>query len=174
MFGPARSETIIPTGGSMFSDHAARRIGDAITILIVETTQASKSTLTKTRSGTQNDGIGVGHFDFFDFWNLDVNNESVGEGSTARRGDLQARITATVTEIDENGLLVVEGSRSVKVNGEEEKIILTGRIRPQDVRADNTVLSTFVADASIEYTGQGVLASAERPGIISRFMNWLF
>jgi flagellar L-ring protein precursor FlgH len=171
--GIASAEPIVPTG-SLFADHEARRVGDAVTILIVESTQAAKSTLTKTASETQNNLGSGGRLDFFDFWNLDANNSSVGEGSTSRRGDLQARITARVTEIDPNGLLVVEGVRSILVNGEEERIVLTGRVRPQDVRFDNTVLSTFLADASIEYTGQGVLATAQRPGFITRIMNWLF
>jgi flagellar L-ring protein precursor FlgH len=173
-FGSARSETIIPARGSIFADHEARQIGDALTILIVESTQAAKSTLTKTKSETQNNAASGGRLDFIDFWNLDVANSSLGEGSTARRGDLQARITVRVVEIDENGMLVVEGSRSVRVNGEEEKITLRGAVRSQDVRSDNTVLSTFLADASIEYTGEGVLASAERPGFLTRFLNWLF
>ena len=94
--------------------------------------------------------------------------------STSRRGDLQARITAKVIDIDDRGLLVVEGTRSVKVNGEEETITLRGSVRPENVRSDNTVLSTFLAEASIEYTGDGILHSAESPGIISRIFNWLF
>lgn len=168
------AETVLPSGGSMFADHEAGRVGDAITILIVESTQAAKSTLTKTRSETSNSADSFGKLDIFDVWSLDAKNRSLGEGSTARRGDLQARITAKVTEIDANGLLVVEGTRSVRVNGEEEQITLRGSVRSQDVRPDNTVLSTFLADATIEYTGEGVLASAEHPGIVTRIFNWLF
>ena len=58
-----------------------------LTILIVESTQAAKSTLTKTKSETQNDAGSLGRLDFVDFWNLDAKNSSLGEGSTARRGD---------------------------------------------------------------------------------------
>jgi flagellar L-ring protein precursor FlgH len=107
-------------------------------------------------------------------WSFDADNSSLGEGSTARRGDLQARITAKVTEIDANGLLVVEGTRSVLVNGEREEITLRGSVRPQDVMANNTVYSTYLADAAIEYSGEGVLASAERPGLVTKIFNWLF
>ena len=164
---------VLPSA-SLFSDHEGKRVGDVLTILIVESTQAQKATLTKTKSGTQNAAGSLGRLDFIDMWNLDAQNESVGEGSTARRGDLQARITVRITEIDPNGLLLVEGTRSVRVNGEEEKIILRGAVRAEDVGAGNTVLSTFLADASIEYSGEGVLASAERPGIITRVFNWLF
>jgi flagellar L-ring protein precursor FlgH len=172
--GPAPAETIIPGAGSIFSDHSALAVGDALTILIVESTQAAKSTLTKTHTGTSNDLGSNGRLDFLGSWGLSADNQSLGEGSTARRGDLHARITAKITEIDENGLLVVEGRRSVVVNGEDEIIILRGSVRPQDVLQNNTVFSTYLADASIEYSGKGVLASAERPGIISRIFNWIF
>lgn len=172
--GLASPTTIVPNGGSLFADHAAKRVGDILTVLIVESTSASKTASTETRTATSNDGTGLGHFDFFDLWNLQAQNESQGEGTTRRRGDLHARITVRVTEIDENGLLVLEGTRSVLVNGEEEKITLRGSVRPNDVQSDNTVLSTFLADAAIEYTGEGVLASAEKPGLITRLMNWIF
>jgi flagellar L-ring protein precursor FlgH len=170
----ASGETVVPRAGSLFSDHEAHKVGDPLTILIVESTQAAKSTLTRTKSETDNNASSLGRLDFLDMWNLDVSNASLGEGSTARRGDLQARITAKVVEIDEAGLLVVEGNRTVLVNGEEERITLRGSVRPQDVADDNTVLSTYLADAAIEYSGEGVLASAERPGLITRVFNWLF
>jgi flagellar L-ring protein precursor FlgH len=169
----AAAAPVLPSS-SLFADHEGKRVGDVLTILIVETTQAEKSTVTKTKSGTQNAASGLGRLDFVDMWNLDAQNESLGEGSTARRGDLQARITVRITEIDPNGLLLVEGNRSVRVNGEEEKIVLRGAVRPEDVGPGNTVLSTFLADASIEYTGEGVLANAERPGLFTRLFNWLF
>ena len=159
---------------SLFADHEAHAIGDILTILVVESTQAEKSTLTKTNTETQNEANGLGRLSFVDVWNLDAKNQSLGQGSTARRGDLQARITARITEIEPNGLLRVEGTRSVRVNGEEERITLKGAVRSQDVQSDNTVLSTYLADATIEYTGEGTLASAERPGILTRLFNWVF
>jgi flagellar L-ring protein precursor FlgH len=170
---PAVAAPIVPTS-SLFADQKGHKVGDILTVLIVETTQAQKSTLTKTKSGTQNTASSSGRLDFLKVWDLDAQNQSDGEGSTQRSGTLQARITVRVTEIDANGFLIVEGTRSVKVNGEEEKITLHGAVRPKDVSSDNTVLSTFLADATIDYTGQGVLANAERPGIITRVFNWIF
>jgi flagellar L-ring protein FlgH len=168
------SATIVPAGGSLFADHSAHAVGDIVTVLIVESSTASKATLTKTNTTAQHSGSSVDKLDFFGMWGLDADNKSVGEGSTARRGDLQARITVEITDVAENGLLSVEGTRSVKVNGEEEQIMLRGTLRPEDIQADNSVYSTFLSNASIEYTGEGVLASAERPGFVTRFFNWLF
>lgn len=170
---PSLAAPVVPKG-SIFADHEARAVGDVLTILVVESTQAAKSTLTKTATETSNEAGGLGRLDFIDVWSLDAQNRSLGEGSTARRGDLQARITARITEVEPSGLLRVEGTRSVRVNGEEEKIVLRGAVRPQDVQSDNTVLSTYLADATIEYTGEGTLASAERPGILTRLFNWVF
>lgn len=170
----AVAATIVPSGGSLFADHSAHAVGDIVTILIVESSTASKATLTKTNTSAQHSASSLDKLDFFGMWGLDADNKSVGEGSTARRGDLQARVTVAITDVRENGLLEVEGTRSVLVNGEEEKIILRGALRPEDIQADNTVYSTYLANASIEYTGEGVLASAERPGFVTRFFNWLF
>jgi flagellar L-ring protein precursor FlgH len=170
---PAAPAPVVPQT-SLFADHEAHKVGDILTVLIVETTEAQKSTLTKTKTGSQNTASSSGRLDFLKMWDLDAQNQSNGEGSTQRSGDLRARITVRITEVDANGLLIVEGVRSVKVNGEEEKITLHGAVRPRDVGPDNTVLSTFLADASIAYSGQGVLANAERPGIITRVFNWLF
>ena len=172
--GLSHSATIVPSGGSLFADHSALAPGDIVTILIVESSTASKATLTKTNVQAAHSGSSLEQLDFFGLWGLDADNKSLGEGSTARRGDLQARVSVEITEVNENGLLLVEGTRSVRVNGEEEKITLRGSLRPQDIQPDNTVMSTYLANASIEYSGEGVLASAESPGFVTRIFNWLF
>jgi len=170
----APAATIVPSGGSLFADHSALNVGDIVTVLIVESSSASKSTLTRTKVEAAHSASSLDKLDFFGMWGLDADNRSLGEGSTARRGDLQARVSVTITEVTESGLLMVEGTRSVLVNGEEERITLRGSLRPQDIQPDNTVMSIYLANAAIEYTGEGVLASAESPGFVTRFFNWLF
>lgn len=170
----ALAAPIVPAGRSLYSDLKSRKVGDIVTILIVESTSASKSASTETSSRVGSDASSAGRLDFIDFWNLDVDNSSEGGGTTRRQGNLSARLTANVVEIDPTGLLLVEGTRSVLVNGEEEKIVLRGKLRPEDIHPDNTVFSTFLADASIEFSGEGSLNSAARPGIITRVLNWLF
>ncbi|HMB70814.1 MAG TPA: flagellar basal body L-ring protein FlgH [bacterium] len=171
---PAPAATIVPETGSLFADHSALGVGDIVTVLIVESSTASKSTLTRTSVEAEHSASSIDRLDFLGMWGMDADNRSLGEGSTARRGELQARITVEILQTTPSGLLAVEGTRSVLVNGEEEMITLRGTLRPQDIRSDNTVLSTYLANAEIEYTGEGVLASAERPGYITRFFNWLF
>jgi flagellar L-ring protein precursor FlgH len=169
----AAATTVLPST-SVYTDFKARNVGDVVTILIVESTSASKSAGTDTESRMSSDIFSAGGFDFIDFWNLSVDNASQGGGTTHREGSLTARITANVVEVDPNGLLVIEGTRAVRVNGEEERIVLRGRLRTNDIRPDNTVYSTFLADAAIEFTGHGSLNNASEPGILTRILNWLF
>ncbi len=169
----AEATTVLP-GSSIYTDFKARGIGDVVTILIVESTSASKSASTETASRVNSNVLGTGRLDFLDFWNLSADNTSEGGGTTRRQGNLTAQITANVIEVDPTGLLVVEGTRTVRVNGEEEKILLRGKLRPRDIRPDNTVYSTFLTDAAIEFTGHGSLDNASEPGILTRILNWLF
>jgi flagellar L-ring protein precursor FlgH len=171
---PARSETVLPSSQSVYADFRARSVGDVVTILIVESTSASKSASTQTDSQASSDVIGLGRLDFIDFWNLSADNSSDGGGTTRREGELSARITANVVEVDPTGLLLVEGTRTVRVNGEVEEIVLRGKVRPQDIGPNNTLYSTYLADASIDFTGDGSLNNASEPGILTRIMNWLF
>jgi flagellar L-ring protein precursor FlgH len=80
-------------------------------------------------------------------------------------------MSAIVTQVLPNGNLVIEGKRLVRVNNEEQVMILSGVIRPRDVAADNSILSTLVADAKIFYSGEGVIADKQRPGWLSRGLD---
>ena len=73
-----------------------------------------------------------------------------------------------------NNTMLIEGRQKIVVNGEEQEIVLTGLVRGEDVAPDNTVLSTFVADAEISFVGTGVVGDKNKPGIITRLFNWLF
>ena len=83
-------------------------------------------------------------------------------------------MTVTVTGIKPNGDLIVEGVRTLKINGETEAIYLNGSVNPPMVRRDNTVLSSSIADLQVEYTGKGTITQGTRPGLVARFINWVF
>ncbi len=69
----------------------------------------------------------------------------------------------------------IEGKQKIMINGEEQEIIISGLVRNRDVAPDNTILSTFVADAEIAFMGTGIVADKNSPpGIITRLFNWLF
>jgi flagellar L-ring protein precursor FlgH len=99
-----------------------------------------------------------------------------GSGTTTRSGDLSAYMTARVTEVLPNGDFRILGSREVMVNNENQLIILSGVIRPRDISPENIVLSTYISDAKIAYSGSGIIDDRQRPGWLANLLNtvWPF
>jgi flagellar L-ring protein precursor FlgH len=104
---------------------------------------------------------------------IDLTEDFKGGGRIERTGKLLARLTVVVEAVEPNGMLVVQGEQDIYVNEERQHIALAGRVRPQDIGTDNTVLSTRLAQAKIEMSGQGLLAEKQKPGILTRFLSWL-
>ena len=193
---PAPQET--PPEGSLytgtraffFEDHRARRIGDIITVKIVETYQSSSKVSNKT---SRKSGIAAGIKSFLgieksiekrnpnfradQMFDSSFSSSTEGQGQLSRNTNIAATITARVVEVLPNGNLVIQGVRVVRQNENLEYITLSGIVRPQDIEPDNTVLSTHIADAHIEYSGAGPASLATRgPGWLSRILQliWLF
>lgn len=168
-------------------DLKARRRGDIITILISEQASASKEATTDTkRSSTISGGIpkllglektGIKNWmDLANMLSANLDTKYSGSGSTTRQETLTATMSAKVVNVTPNGNLMLEGRRNVKVNNEEQIIVLTGTVRSRDVSADNTVSSALVADARINYTGKGIISDRQRPGWLMNFFDrfWPF
>ncbi|MEE4113960.1 MAG: flagellar basal body L-ring protein FlgH [Desulfobacteraceae bacterium] len=162
---------------AMFTDQKARTVGDIVTIKIAESSEATNKASTATdRSSSLSASVDA----FFNaekrfpadqpFFNPfakvagGVESDFQGNGTTKRSGDLNAYITALVTQVLPNGNLVVSGSREVLINNENQIIQLTGVVRPRDINAENQVLSTYIADARISYSGTGVVNDRQKPG----------
>jgi len=166
------------SGKSLFADHRSREIGDILTVMIMDNAQASNEA--KTSNGTSSK-IGAsakasGALDFIPLMGADasLDNSYTGSGKTERKGALRATLAAKITEILPNGNLLIEGSKTVEVNGEKQITALNGMVRPQDILDNNAIYSNNIANLQINYTGDGANADAESPGMISRFINWLF
>jgi flagellar L-ring protein precursor FlgH len=174
---------------SAFQDLRAHKVGDLITVNIVETSQANKKATTKTgRESSINAGIsnllgwegkiskiGVpAEFNNDVMLKASMENDFDGSGETTRNESMTASITARVLEVTPNGNLFIKGSRKVKVNNEAQYITLTGLVRPADVSPDNTVLSSYIAEASIEYTGSGPVSDKQRPGWLMRAVDYVW
>ena len=97
-----------------------------------------------------------------------------GLGQTSRKSNVKATISAVVTEVLENGNLVIMGQHTVNINNETEVIMVSGIVRPQDIKEDNSVKSHQIAQTQISVKGEGVVGSKQSPGIVSQMMNWLF
>ena len=167
--------------GSMFADPKAGKIGDLLTVIIQENASATNQTATSTDKSNQvqvsSQIPGAGNIlDFIPLHTLQssAGNQYEGQASTSRSARLTARMTVTVVGIKENGDLLIEGVRTLKINGETEAIYVSGAVSPAFVRRDNTVLSSSIADLQLEYTGKGTITQGARPGILVRFVNWIF
>lgn len=167
----------------MFEDRRASRIGDIVIVRIVEQHSGSKTASTKTdRESSISAGASGGLFGlnsltqkFAQYFDIDASTENAfeGEGSTSREDSLSGTIAAQVIEVFPNGDLRIRGKREVTVNSEKQTMIIRGIVRRIDLDTTNTVLSTAVADAQIEYTGLGVVDEVQRPGWLVRLFNWL-
>jgi flagellar L-ring protein FlgH len=163
-----------------YADKKALRVGDIITVRIVESAQAQNSADTDL---TRNSAAKAGFSTFFgkskflglfklgdELLNTSSENSHTGSGSTTRTGQLTATMTAVVREVLPNGNLVIQGTRDLLVNHEQQFITLTGIVRPQDVSRDNVVISSQLADANITIGGLGVVADKQRSG----WGTWIF
>lgn len=152
------------------------RVGDLLTIIISERSSASQKTSSDgTEQTTATVGPGAGLLqDVLPFLQGSAKTGYQGDGQTERTGALSGRLTVTITAIDDNGNLTVEGRQKIKVNTDNQELFVQGRVRPEDVRADNTIVSSYIADAYIEYKGNGGSGDFNKPGIITRILGWLF
>lgn len=158
---------------ALTSDRRASRLGDIVTILVYENSSARNTADTTTKT---NVGIG-GSFESLadttaDF-QLGVGDNYGGRGQIQRSGNLLAQISATVTGTYPNGDLAITGEQRINVNGEKTQIRLSGKVRPIDIAQNNTVLSNRIADAKIDYTGDGFITDRTRPGLIPKILAWL-
>ena len=119
-------------------------------------------------------GPGLGLLDFIPLAKAGAKDGRKAGGRNVQGGTFSARMTSQVVEVLPNGNLVIEGSQSLVVNRENQEITVRGIVRPQDIAADNTVLSTYISDASISYQGSGSLGTQQKPGIITQILNWIF
>jgi len=161
---------------AMTSDKRALRTGDALTVLVYEDSSASSTadTSTNTSAGLRTDFSRTnGARNGFQAGVGDDYGGRGGEDRIQRSGRLLAQLSVPVQEVLPNGDLVVAGEQRIDVNGEKTNIKLKGRVRPQDIASNNTVLSSRLADVSIEYIGDGYLSDRSRPGLIPRVLAWL-
>ncbi|MBT1071927.1 flagellar basal body L-ring protein FlgH [Pelotalea chapellei] len=171
---------------SLTEDPKARRRGDVVTILISENASASKEAKTDTKRSTAvNAGIpnflGMEQLGFLKnsvdlskLVNASVDSTYGGAGSTSRQERLNATVTAKVIDVLPNGNLLIEGRRNVKVNNEDQIIIIEGTVRPADIGPDNIVNSIFIADAKISYAGKGIISDRQSPGWLMNIVDKLW
>lgn len=165
----------------LFSDPRARKVGDVLTVKIVESAEALKSASTKTSRDSSLSASVTGFFGAPISASIlkpeasgALKNDFEGSGTTQRKDTLVATLTAKVVDVLPQGLLRVEGYREVIINHERQYLLLRGVVRPEDVGPDNSILSTAIADAQIAYSGAGVVSDKQRPGWLGRILDHLW
>jgi flagellar L-ring protein precursor FlgH len=157
---------------SLTSDARAFRIGDVVTILLQETTQASKKAGTSFNKGSS---VSVAPFGAlgktFGRTAIDASADRgfQGDATSTQQNALSGAVTVIVQEVLPNGLLRVAGEKRLQLNQGEEFLRVKGYLRAADIDSENQVSSLRVANARIAFSGQGSLADANTPGWLTRF-----
>ncbi len=171
----------------LVSDARAYRVNDIVLVRISESLSATNASNTDTERTTTNsfkvpnllnvvpknpnffggsgDGTVVG---------TSVENEHEGQGTTQRSGTFRGSLAARVIQVLPNNYLMIQGYKTVQVNGERTKIHLSGVVNPLMIDKDHSVASTEIADLALRFGGEGIVSAQQSPGWLSRFLNFVW
>lgn len=149
---------------SMFADTRAGRVGDVVTVVLVEQTSAQRESQFSNSNATQFGGSGgastsAGTFSV----NAQMAGQADSRNQSSQRDLLTGTVTARIVEVMEGGTLRISGTRQLSVNGVRHVMQIEGLVRPFDIRGDNSVLSYQIADARIDYHKEGAGRIWRRP-----------
>ena len=180
-------QLIVPTGSlfkanyinNIYSDSKAHRIGDIISVILSENTQAKKNSKTELKKENEFElgavtGLGGqavtlnGQALQFGF---DQASQFTGDAKADQGNSLSGNISVHVLKVLQNGNLMIRGEKWITLNNGDEYIRLTGVIRSKDINSNNTVLSSKVANARIQYAGTGTFADVNEQGWLSSFFS---
>ena len=171
------------TAVSLYADHKANRVGDIITVLVMESNSASRNTSTKTEkksdlsasissfvNGNIQDKLFPGGGATVQKPELGTTSQTKfeGKGAVNNSGTLNSRFAVRVVDVLPNKNLIIEGVRRTSFSGESQTIVLRGTVRPQDVTPVNTVYSYHLADVSIALKDEGAVSDAQKKGWFSK------
>lgn len=165
------------SAGDIYQDKEEEfNVGDVVTVLIDEEVEATQGANTSVSQGNSvSGGTGIGILDFLNPFSYNYSDDDNANGQTERTAEFEADITTLVVEKFPNGTLKIVGNKTVQINGEEQLISLTGIIRVEDIDDDdNTISSQQVANARIEFEGEGIISAKQHPNIFQRVLNWIF
>ncbi len=172
------------TAVSLFSDHKAKRVGDIITVIVLESNSASRNSSAKTEkksdinasisnfiNGNLEGKVFPGTLGAIQKPKLGTTSQSnfEGKGAVSNSGSFNSRFAVRVVDVLPNNNLIIEGVRRTTFSGESQTIILKGTVRPQDVTPLNTVYSYHLADVSIGLKGKGAVSDSRKKGWFSKF-----
>lgn len=156
---------------SLFADRKAYRVGDMLTVVVTEV--ASASATARTRADKEESVFGEIKQPDESPWNIDLSfgNDFDGGGQIQRTGKLLAKLAVTVEGVDQHGNLDIIGEQEIRVNNEQQRIALRGLVRAEDIGPDNTIASWRIANARIDFKGEGILARKQSPGLMTKLFD---
>ncbi len=170
----------------VFNSRRARYVDDIVYVLVAEEFRGSGAASTSS-DGENSSKYSVpalfalkqylGDLGDMDNWlEVERSSKTAGTGSTSRSNTLTAKIASRVTEVLPNGDFRIMGTHFTKVNNEDHYVTVSGIIRPTDITADNYVLSSAIAEARIEYSGNGTIGTKQGVGWGTRILDlvWPF
>ncbi|WP_286265349.1 flagellar basal body L-ring protein FlgH [Thalassotalea atypica] len=183
----AEEDSVIPTGSlfkvnyvnNIYSDSKAHRVGDIISVVLSESTQAKKNAKTELKKENSANlqpitGFGGTPINFKGDsiqFGLDQESDFKGDSKSDQGNSLSGNISVHVLRVLPNGNLMIRGEKWMTLNNGDEYIRLTGIIRPLDIKSDNTILSQKIANARIQYAGTGTFADVQEQGWLTKFFN---
>ena len=187
--GSARADSLWSASGadprSLLADHKACRSGDIVTVIVQESAAASTTqNKESTRASTLNDTVSqflfapatsglLTHNGAAPSVQIAGKSDYTGGGQVSNSQSVTSRAAVMVTDVLPNGNLVIEGVRLVTFSGETQYIVLHGMIRADDIGSDNTVLSSNIAEARVEFVSKGALSDAQKLGWFSKLYETL-
>lgn len=178
---PAESGSLYRPGASLvlFDDRKAGRVGDLLTVLLVESIDASKKSSTSTQKASDvtastptifGQPLTAGGVPILD-GSLASSNGFSGSGESQQSNSLDGSVSVTVVGRQPNGNLLIQGRKQIDLNQGSEFVSIAGVVRPEDITTANTINSDRIAHAQITYSGKGPVHDANRMGFIMRFFN---
>lgn len=176
------------TNNYAFIDVRAHFPGDLLTVIVAEQAQGKKDGSTDSEAtssilasvdaffGIPASAVDLLPSDFSStpIVKAETKRANTGTGETKRTDSLTASITVRVLAVDQNGNLHVQGDKVVRVNREDQYIVLSGTVRPVDIGTDNSVLSSRLADARIDYYGKGPVGDKQGVPLVHRLFDWIW
>jgi len=172
---------------NLFTDMKAFREGDIVTIIISESATASGEANTESSKASSTEASVDTMFNFMNYIkttypNVDptkllsqnYSDSFKGGGSTSRKGTINATVASTIKQVLPSGNYFIEGNKVLLVNDEEHHFYISGIVRPNDIKNDNSILSSKIAEMQIEFTGRGMISNKQSQGWFSSVIDWIW
>ncbi len=159
----------------LYAGHRAHRVGDPVTIVLVEAITTSKTAGSKTQRGGSASitppATGLLSLIKPSALNAASNSSFKGDGTATQTSTLGGEVAVTIAEVRSNGTALVRGEKRLLLSQGQDWIQFSGIVRLSDIDSDNRLISSRVADARIEYAGNGAVSRASKEGWLSKFFN---